>query len=368
MALNATVSAGAAPFTYAWSPTTGLSGSSVPNPSAAPGSTTTYTLTVTDANLLLGRLDPDYFLGGRMPLDVERAREVAASLAARLDMDPMTLAHGVVRVANANMERAIRVVSVQRGFDTRDFALVAFGGAGGMHACEIADTLELGTVIVPRHAGVLSALGMLLADVTKDYSQSVLRPAAEVDTAWLAGRFAALEAQAAADLAAEGFEGARARLERALDLRYVGQSYEITVPWPGDFRAEFDRRHLQRYGYANPGRAAEIVTLRVKAVGLTAKPALPRAAHLAEGLPAPLRVRDTWFDGRRHDTPVFHVEQLDAGASGQGPALLAGAQATTVVPPHYRFQIDAFGNIVATRAAVARPRKAPRRAEVGAGA
>ncbi len=325
-------------------------------------------LTVTDANLLLGRLDPDYFLGGRMRLDFDRARGVAAELAARLDMDPMTLAHGVVRVANANMERAIRVVSVQRGFDTRDFALVAFGGAGGMHACEIADTLDIATVIVPRHAGVLSALGMLLTDVTKDYSQSVLRPAAEIDDAWLEQRFAALEAKAAGDLAAEGFEGERARIERALDLRYVGQSFEITVSGREGFRGEFDRRHLKLYGYANPGRAAEVVNLRVKAVGLTAKPALPRAPRLADGLPAPLRVRHTWFGGRRHDTPVYHVEDLQAGAAGRGPALLAGAQATAVVPPHYGFHIDALGNVVATRAVSPRARRAPRRVAVGAGA
>jgi N-methylhydantoinase A/oxoprolinase/acetone carboxylase beta subunit len=263
----------------------------------------------------------------------------------------MALAHGVVRVANANMERAIRVVSVQRGHDARDFALVAFGGAGGMHACEIADTLDIATVVVPRHAGVLSALGMLLADVTKDYSQSVLRPVSEVEPGWLDARFATMEAQAAADLATEGFDAGRARIERALDLRYAGQSYEITVGWRPDFRAEFDRCHEQRYGYANPSRAAEIVTLRVKAVGLTDKPALPRASSLAEGLPPPLRVRDTWFDGVRQATPLFHVEQLAAGAGGHGPALLAGAQATTVVPPHYAFRIDAFGNIVATRTA-----------------
>lgn len=308
-----------------------------------------HELTVTDANLLLGRLDPDYFLGGRMRLDEARARAVAADLAARLHLDVMALAHGVVRVANANMERAIRVVSVERGHDTRDFALVAFGGAGGMHACEIADALDIDTVVVPRHAGVLSALGMLLADVTKDYSQSVLRPVVEADPAWLASRFAALEAHAAADLGAEGFTGDRARIERALDVRYVGQSYEITVAWQPDYRGEFDRRHEQLYGYANPGRAAEIVNLRVKAVGLTDKPSLPQSDLRAESLGDPLRVCDAWFAGRTHATPIFHVEQLRAGSSGRGPALLAGAQATTVVPPHYDFRVDAFGNIVAAR-------------------
>ncbi len=307
-------------------------------------------LTVTDANLLLGRLDAAYFLGGRMPLDLARAREAAAALAARLGLEPLALAHGVVRVANANMERAIRVVSVERGHDPREFALVAFGGAGGMHACEIADMLEIAAVVVPRHAGVLSALGMLLADVTRDYSQSVLHPVAGLSPAWFEARFAALEARAAADLAAEGYAGDRARLERAIDVRYLGQSYEITVPWQADYRDEFDRRHAQRYGYANPARPAEAVTLRVRAVGLTGKPALPRAASLDGELPPPHRRQDAWFGGSRRATPVFHVEDLAPGASGRGPALLAGAQATTVVPPHYAFRVDAFGNIVATRA------------------
>ncbi len=305
--------------------------------------------TVTDANLLLGRLDPEYFLGGRMSLDIARAERVARDLAGRLALDPMALADGVVRVANANMERAIRVVSVQRGYDPRDFALVAFGGAGGMHACEIADTLEIGTVVVPRHAGVLSALGMLLAEVTRDYSQSVLQPVADVTPRWLDARFAPLEAAAVSELRAEGFEGARLRLVRSLDVRYVGQSYELTVPFGRSFRAAFDRRHAHLYGYANAERAAEVVNLRVKAIGVTEKPRLPRARRVTRTRPTPLRVSRAWFGGRLHEAPVFHVEVLEPGVSGRGPVLLAGAQATTVVPPGYRFRVDPFGNAVMTR-------------------
>jgi N-methylhydantoinase A/oxoprolinase/acetone carboxylase beta subunit len=306
-------------------------------------------MTVTDANLLLGRLDAGYFLGGRMALDVDRARTAATRLAARLRLDPLELAHGVVRVANANMERAIRVVSVQRGLDPREFALVAFGGAGGMHACEIAATLEIGPVIVPRHAGVLSALGMLLADVTKDSSQSVLRPVDATDARWLEARFGPLEARALDELRSEGFTGGDVRIERSLDVRYIGQSFEITVRYAPGYRDEFDRRHEQLYGYASPGRAAEVVNLRVKAVGITAKPALPREDGDASVAPEPLRVGTTWFDGRRHDTPVFHLEALTAGASGLGPSLIAGAQATSVVAPGHRFHVDPFGNLVISR-------------------
>ncbi len=155
-------------------------------------------LTVTDANLLLGRLDPGQFLGGRMTLDVERARRVAADLGRRVGLDEAALAEGVVRIANANMERAIRVVSVQRGIDPRDFALLAFGGAGGMHACAIAETLDIATVIVPRHAGVLSALGMLLADAIKDYALTILRAGDAIDAAELDALFAPLVARGGA--------------------------------------------------------------------------------------------------------------------------------------------------------------------------
>jgi N-methylhydantoinase A/oxoprolinase/acetone carboxylase beta subunit len=307
-------------------------------------------LTVTDANLLLGRLDPDAFLGGRMTLDAGRARHVAADLAKRVGLDALDLARGVIRVANANMERAIRVVSVQRGFDTRDFTLVAFGGAGGMHACEIADTLDIATVMVPRDAGVLSALGMLLADMTKDYSQTVLTRTTDVDADWLAARVAPLEARAAADLAADGFDAARSRVERSLDLRYAGQSYEITVPMSPGFRAEFDRRHAQLYGYANPDRAAEVVNVRVKAVGLTRKPTLRREpVGDVQKLPEPSSIGRTWFGKRSTPTPIFRLEALAPGAGGPGPALLAGAQATIVVPPHYRFELDGYGNVITRR-------------------
>jgi N-methylhydantoinase A/oxoprolinase/acetone carboxylase beta subunit len=308
-------------------------------------------LTVTDANLLLGRLDAAYFLGGRMSLDVARAARAASDLAVRLGLEPLALARGVVQLANANLERAIRVVSVRRGFDTRDFSLVAFGGAGGMHACETADTLGIAAVVVPRHAGVLSALGTLLADVTKDYSQSVLRPIADITTAWIEQQFGPLLAQAAADLRAEGFDAPRTRVERALDVRYVGQSHEITVPWRAGLRAEFDRRHAQLYGYANVQRPAEAVNLRVKAIGLTSKPTLPRVEAGPRPLPQPLAIRETWFSKRSQPTPVYRVESLEEGCSGRGPALLAGAEATTVVPPHYRFHVDGFGNVIAVRQA-----------------
>jgi N-methylhydantoinase A/oxoprolinase/acetone carboxylase beta subunit len=347
-------------------------------------------LTVTDANLLLGRLDPDYFLGGRMTLDLERTRAAAKAFVAnaKLSLTETALAEGIIRVANANMERAIRVVSVQRGFDPRDFALLAFGGAGGMHACEIAETLNIATVIAPRDAGVLSALGMLLADVSKDYSQTVLRPVAVVSEQELREMFAPLVRRAEADLQAEGFSGERALVECALDVRYIGQSYEITVPFSArasagasvnagagagagagtstGYRAEFDRRHQQLYGYANPRRGAEIVNLRVKAIGVTQKPQLPREpiADTTAATPAPATFRPAYFGGRVQATALYRRDDLHAGAAAAGPAIISGREATTIIPPNFKFRIDTFGNIIASRqpSTVPRLRRAATRA------
>jgi len=316
-------------------------------------------LTVTDANLLLGRLDPEAFLGGRMSLDVSAVRAAAKTMGRSLGMSEMQLAHGIVRIANANMERAIRVVSVQRGYDPRDFALLAFGGAGGMHACEIADTLDITTVIVPRHAGVLSALGMLLADVTKDYSQSVLARVDAVDDPWIGAQFAPLVARAHSDLAREGFDEARREVTCLLDVRYVGQSFEISVPFAAGYRREFDAQHARLYGYSNASRPAEIVNVRVKASGLTDKPALPRATSAEPATPVPSAVRAAWFSGRRVETAVYRTEALVAGDAATGPAILAGGQATTVIPPNFRFRVDVQGNVIASRVSAGGRRRQP---------
>ena len=306
-------------------------------------------LTVTDANLLLGRLDPAFFLGGRMTLDRARTERAAAGLAKILGLSVPELAEGIIRVANANMERAIRVVSVERGHDPRAFTLVAFGGAGGMHACELAESLDIGTVLVPRHAGVLSALGMLAADVTRDYSVTVLKAATELTVEALRAATAPLVAQAMADLQSEGFTGRDVRLEEQLDVRYLGQSYEITLPLTAGYRREFDRRHGRLYGYANPQRAVEVVAARVRATGITEKPELP-FARPRRGVRAKAHGASAGrFDGRERRVAYFRWPDLEPGASGRGPCVITGPEATAVVPPGWRFAIDGFGNAVARR-------------------
>jgi N-methylhydantoinase A/oxoprolinase/acetone carboxylase beta subunit len=288
-------------------------------------------LTVTDANLLLGRLDADYFLGGRMALDSERAREVARRLAAAFKLSVQELAEGIVRVANANMERAIRVVSVARGHDPREFALLAFGGAGGMHACEIAERLEIPAVVVPRYAGVLSALGMLLADVTRDYSSSVLRRSDSISNTELTKRFAPLVGKAKRELGREGFRPARQVIEGLIDVRYVGQSYEITVPFSNAYRRAFDQHHQRLYGYSDPARPTEIVALRVKASGITDKPDLPESPERFVR-PQPTSVRPARFGGHMVQTAFYRWDDLRAGARGQGPAVVTGAKPPRLFP------------------------------------
>ena len=206
-----------------------------------------------------------------------------------------------MRVANANMERAIRVVSVERGHDPRNFALVAFGGAGGMHACELAARLEIGTIIVPRHAGVLSALGMLFADVTRDYSASVLQRSNSTKLAALKERFQPLLREARCELAAEGFGPARRVLELSLDVRYAGQSFEINVPFSRNFRREFDRLHQRRYGCSNPARPAEIVNVRVQGIEPTGHPRLPKFKE-RDAAAKPSSRRPARFGGRLCNT------------------------------------------------------------------
>jgi len=242
---------------------------------------------------------------------------------------------------------ASRVISVERGFDTRDFALLSFGGAGGMHACSLAQKLRIPTVIVPKNAGVLSALGMLLSDTVKDYSVSVLRAGDRIRASELNRLFRPLLKEAAQDLKKEGFLRPGIRLLRSLDVRYIGQSYELTVPFSSGFRADFHRLHLRRYGYADEARPVEVVNLRVKAVGVTEKPRLaeiepkgkdPKAARIDR--------RTMRFDGRSQGAPVYAREKLGAGNVISGPALVLDYESTAVVPPRFVCRVDRFGNLI----------------------
>jgi N-methylhydantoinase A/oxoprolinase/acetone carboxylase beta subunit len=319
-------------------------------------------LTVSDANLLLGRLPARYFLGGRMQLDVQRTIDRCTKLAADLGLTVERLAEGIVEIANANMERAIRAVSIQRGYDPRDFALLAFGGAGGMHACEVAETIEIDTILIPRHAGVLSALGMLLADVRKDYSRTILVPASTLTPESLEALFTPLISKAETDLVGEGFASDRIVIERLLEVRFQGQAYEIAVPANSSFEQEFHRRHQSLYGYANPSRPTEVVNISLRATGITDKCRLSNAPVTLTSMPQPLEHTQARFHHQWHSTPVYRSEDLAVGASSAGPAILVGGEATIVIPPNFRFRVDGVETIIATRV---EPASLPAPAETG---
>src|SRR5579863_8032632 len=285
--------------------------------------------TVTDAHVVLGRIAADQFLGGEMKIDAARAARAIGQVARALGRDRITAAQGIVRIANANMERAIRVVSIERGRDPRDFPLVAFGGCGGLHACEMAQELGIRTVIVPRFAGALSALGMLLADRVRDYSAGVL------DSSRIEARFLQLERAARRDMPGAVYQ-------RMADVRYTGQSYELTVPWGASFHDE----HQRIYGYCDPGRPTEVVTVRVRATIAVAKPAPARAVRTTGQAEA--EVRRVFTGGKFRMAPVFGGENVPRRGA-KGPALVVDYGATTLIPWGWRFTVDRAGNLIARR-------------------
>ncbi len=311
-------------------------------------------VTVTDANLVLGRLDEGRFLDGRMSLDVERSRFYVNRLAAELGQDAAETAEGVLRVANAAMERALRAISLERGFDPRRFMLVAFGGAGPMHACALAEGLGMTRVLAPPHPGVLSALGAAMADVVKDYSHTLLLQESQVDADVLGKAFRPMEEQAREDLGAEGFGRAMLRFQRFLDVRYVGQSYELTAPCPplgagvaGAAARRFHRAHRRRYGHSDPSQPTEVVAARLKAIGPVEKPVVtPMEEGGSDPSAALVDERPVVFNGKPLPTRCYDRSRLLPGNAFAGPGLVFQMDATTVLPPGWTARVDGYGNLV----------------------
>ena len=306
--------------------------------------------TVTDANLLLGRLRPNRFLGGNFTLDVERTRHIVAEWLKQQNLR-FTLeqfAAGVVQVVNANMERALRVVSIERGYDPREFALVAFGGAGGLHACELAESLAISTVILPAHPGALSAFGILVSDAVKDFSHTVLWDlACGYPHRELQKEFRKLETAAKQEFASERWSG-RVHFERSLDLRYRGQGYELNVPDGGDVVVRFHKEHQRRYGYHHPGKVVELVTVRLRAKVKSASwtAALSRERRRDVRRAAPVERTRVVFQGKSVATPVYERSELPPGQLLRGPAIITEYSATTVIPPAKRFRADDARNLL----------------------
>lgn len=307
--------------------------------------------TVTDANLVLGRLSPDFFLGGEMPIHPDRSFRAVKSIADRIGRDVFDTAAGIVAIANANMEKAIRVISIERGIDPRRFTLFSFGGAGGMHAAEMARHLDIDRVLIPKNAGVLSALGLLMAESIKDYSLSLLQTADQVDPDSLAAKFRALAEKGTRDMQKEGFSEQRIHLQTMLDLRYLGQSFEITIPYRNlaSSLTDFHRTHKRVYTYRHSDRPVEIVNLRLKAVGTSRKVRLQR---FPAGGKTPDQARfkdqDIFFQGRMHRASVYDRARLEPENIIPGPALIVDYESTTLLPPAHHLEVDAYLNLILT--------------------
>ena len=296
--------------------------------------------TVTDANLFLGYLRDGAELGGEVVLQRELSEKALKSLGERLDLDTEEVALGIVRVANAEMVRALRVISVERGLDPREFALLAFGGAGGMHACSLAEELGIETILVPRAGGVLSALGLAISDLRHDYVRPYLLSLGDVDAKEFGGKFEDMEEAATEDL--EGPE-----YTRRADLRYRGQSFELTVEADPLEKLEerFHAAHEQRYGYRMEDESVELVNLRLIATVPVEKPELEEP----EGEEAESDPRRADFDGEWQEVPVFDRELMGEGSRVSGPTIVEFKESTCVVRPGWRGAVDGVGNLVLER-------------------
>jgi N-methylhydantoinase A len=296
--------------------------------------------TVTDANVVLGRLAAEAFLGGRMALDARRAHDALRRLGRPMRLDATQTAEGIVRVVNASMERAIRSISVERGHDPREYALIAFGGAAGQHACELSADLGIRQVIVPRDPGLLSAWGAACADVQRDYVQTVrlTNPSATQ----LRALFAPLERTARAELHQEGVAAERSRLVKTVDARYTGQSHEISVPCTARVIAAFHAAHRRLYGYADLARPVEVVNVRLVAIGRSVRPQGLGFAHGIRGGARPHRVR---WNGRWLAANQYSRTDLAPGATVRGPAVIVEFSATTFVPPCWRARVHKSGHL-----------------------
>jgi N-methylhydantoinase A len=304
-------------------------------------------VTVSDANAALGRLDPDHFLDGSLPLQLAPALAAIDTLAHALGLSRAEAALGIIDVANVTIQRAIRRISVERGYDPRDFTLVAFGGAGPLHACEVAAALGLPRVLIPRFPGVLCALGLLVADVVRSASRTMLGPATPATLPAALAAIAEMVAQGQRDLVDEGIAPTAITCEATFDLRYQGQSYALTVPATVDAPAAFHQAHEQRYGFALPERAVELVTLRVRATGTRPKPDMRLATTLQDPVAAAQTGTTRVITHAGELTVPWHLRAaLAPDATIVGPCLLFQMDTTTYVPAEWQGRVDDFGNLL----------------------
>jgi N-methylhydantoinase A len=309
--------------------------------------------TVTDAHVVLGHFGGAGLLGGAFVLDETRARKAIANLAAQMakvarrTVDLIEAAQGILSVANTNMERALRRISVERGFDPRDFALLPFGGAGGLHAVELARALRIPRVILPNSAGALSAIGVLAADVVRNQSRTLMLDVATGIEKKLEQAFREMERTAGDVLRREGFPVAKQRHGRSLALRYKGQSFELEIKQTtGNIAAHFHRAHLERYGYAQLESIVEVVSARVRSAGIVAKLAQKRSPIHTRRRVQPVKNVNAYFVGKKLSVPVYDRESLSPGAKLHGPCVVIEYSSTTLIPSGATAAIDGYGNLI----------------------
>jgi N-methylhydantoinase A len=312
--------------------------------------------TITDCNLVLGYLSADNFLGGRMTLDRARANDAVARVAAPLGLDIAAAAEGIVRIIEVKMQEAIKAISTMRGHDLRDFMLLAFGGAGPVHAARMAHDLGMAGVIVPLYPGVFSAIGLLMSDVKHDYIRSRMTQMSALTAQAVNEVFEQLETRARDDLRRDGFGDNDIRIERALDMRYAGQGYEVTMACTaeqtarlGELRKAFDAEHKSQFGHSAPEEPVEVVSYRVRGIGVLSPVSMPRFMPAGGTLADALReTRPVRFDGTTVECPVYQRDKLDVGLSLRGPAILDQFDCTTVICAGQVARVDEWKNLIVT--------------------
>jgi N-methylhydantoinase A len=312
--------------------------------------------TVTDANLVLGRVDPDWFAGGQVALDRKAAIDALATVGDQLGLNPIEMAEGICDVANSQMAQAIRTITISRGIEPRDFALVAFGGAGPMHAVFLAKELGIPETIVPRFPGAFSAWGMLQTNIRKDFSEPYFYLDEDIDTTDMVSVLRGMESTALQSLVSEGVPDANRRASASVDVRYSSQEFSLNVPLesagePGSegfvstLASRFSAMYHERYGHSNPGAPIEIVALRMQAVGDLGQLEAPRFEE-AQSPDFKHEIRQVVFDHVDHDAIVVRRDDLGAGHRFEGPAIIVEQTATTVVPPGFDVAVDEYGSLV----------------------
>jgi N-methylhydantoinase A len=319
--------------------------------------------TVTDAHVVLGHFGGAGLLGGDFVLDETRSRKAMGQLASEMSkiagrrVSPIEAAQGVLAVANTNMERALRRISVERGYDSREFALLPFGGAGGLHAVDLARALRIPRIVVPNSAGALSAIGVLTADVVKDQSQTIMLELVSGVERKLDRTFRNMERTAAAALRREGFPMPKQRHERSLALRYKGQSFELDIKQTrANLAVSFHHAHRERYGYAQGSNIVEIVSARLRSTGVVEKAREQRSRSSSRsGFAKPTKNATAYLDGKKLSVAVYDRERLSPGAQLRTPCIVTEYSSTTLIPAGARAEVDAYGNLIISIGAVARP-------------